>query len=1648
VPPGAEWPRSGAAPAEVPLWWEQLDPHARKRLLQEEPARLGRLDGVPVDVRDSINREQLALTREELAHQLALMPPRRTDTPETVRERTRISDLMLGVHATIGFLGEAERAGRKARLLAFDTIGRGHAVLALGDIENADHVAVVVPGMSHQLGTINSAAWRLKWLWDAVHAVDANPRTAIVAWWDYDMPPWFRDATAMDAAEAAVPRLASFIDGLQAVRGDRPVHLTVVAHSYGTIAFTLALLRHRGLLRDGDDAVFVGSPGIPAAHASSLHDPERMWASGAERDPITYMAGLGRLTDPRSPGFRANVYDAGYGGDALYFVHETYFREAEPLRRLALIVLGRGHEVELVEHRTGVARFAERLRAAGVVALARLVLGTLDAKAFLHRQRTQARERREARRAAVDLGKPWSDRAHRYGPLIALPDVNRDEVHALNVVLAHLHSARAGVVETTAPGLADNTELFLPDPHDIVAGLVTVRVSRARARQIVDALLGFGWLGPDGRGVIAVPAPMWVELGLRGMRAVVLQHEQHHIDGHFSRFDDEEHERDRQPIITLFRDTPTAAARLPVGSRQAEQSAAQALAGPEWTHADLGEIARRLERALQVGGQGQAASFAGIDQFQRLLNGPVDDLIAALVGEVLAWMAEDGASAPGFRSVGPSAFLDLDTGELLSPERLQQLLDGPVDELIAALAGESRSSAAEDGPRGTGMFIRPPARFHRSDAASLDRDTGELVDAGYRFARVWTANETSAEGYAGVIVFGRDAGGLVYAGVRALLDQSRLLPTPLRPAVAELVEAGIEATGSRLPTRVRSELARLAATRPELLRELLWSTAGHIARVEEELSGPLADALRAAALAQHDAAAEVVPAVWFDGPDTRTALGAAAWDVGVASKDVRRAIDAGAAETEFVEWATALVRAAASADPETGWPRWDWHDDQLRAVAALAVMWGHAMRADTTRRAEADAAFAAALPEALRGIVGLARPHPVPVAPRLPWNEHAPASDTLDLGAEISRITEQIRVGGHLEAAGHIGGIAQLPAGLDGQPRPAPAEWAALRLLAQVVDLVRAAPWTRPADPAFWSWADSVLTEVASRHDEQSTSPGHGPVNTLLLIEVIRDALIAVWRNIEPDSELAMLPRVGTGIGLVDPARPGGGRELLGSDLAALGVRPATVDRLHGRLVDEARSALAAHAEAVQRWAGGANDAQLGTVVDRLRKLYELREAVSGAHGVTTWSVGAELRDVLADHAAIDALDGLAALDQVDDPTELLGVLARSRIGVRHGLRQAVVLRRSRGESAPDSTILVAALTGMPELPAVLAADVGRRLQELLLAPLGPVVAPDLVRLLRLLAEGDLIPRVVEGIVPGMSWPTERPALWRKYVALLSSAADQLEGLPRDRDAQAGQLRSLAEAVRALPARELLATLGSEDTLPPRDVHPATIVDLLRLDVTAVPEVAEALRQRLRHRAAGRADASLFRRRSRLASGASRRTQEPSQLLREHLGAFMSFDVLDHVRFWSRRDTQRGLDMLGDPDVRVVLVVSRSSEEPIAAIPAVELPQGLLVLDRDVTMLAEGRDTSAVRETVRAWAVRYAQRTRRTVRFPHGSPLVDRHADESTVHLDARIATGSDETLIGDAVALGSGPARRRRVAAEVQRDLDPAAGGGASDKK
>ncbi|MEU9588481.1 alpha/beta hydrolase [Streptomyces sp. NPDC048193] len=231
------------------------------------------------------------------------------------------------------------------QLLAFDGRGAGLATEVLGDLADADRVAVLVPGSDTGLdtyGRFRAAALALHR--QLVARAPDGTRTAVVAWLGYRTPGTVSTTVATTGrADEAAPELRGLVDTLRAVTGPR-ARVALLCHSYGSVVCARAAA---GL--DVADIALVGSPGTGADTAAGLGTSARIWAARGADDWVEHVphvsAGLfgttlGFGTDPVSPSFGARVFDAGDGG------HSDYFDAGSlSLTNLARIALGDTTEV-------------------------------------------------------------------------------------------------------------------------------------------------------------------------------------------------------------------------------------------------------------------------------------------------------------------------------------------------------------------------------------------------------------------------------------------------------------------------------------------------------------------------------------------------------------------------------------------------------------------------------------------------------------------------------------------------------------------------------------------------------------------------------------------------------------------------------------------------------------------------------------------------------------------------------------------------------------------------------------------------------------------------------------------------------------------------------------------------------------------------------------------------------------------------------------------------------------------------------------------------------------------------------------------------------------------------------------------------------
>ncbi len=258
-------------PAAVAGALAGVTPDQARYMAKMYPELVGDLDGVPAETRYRANRVLVELEIERLE-----------SIVNKIRHRGPIDQPSgVVVDRLAGQIQEYRRwIGEGRQILLFDPRGDGRVVEVFGDLEAADHVAVIVPGMANDATNFGAGPGSLRM--DAFGLYQATSRTGVatIAWLGYD-PPDGVDAAGRTAAERGAPDLARFLGGLDPF--DERV-VTVVAHSYGSVVAGLAAAD--GI--DADNLVFVGSPGTTLERADDavLRPGGRVWAALAAGDPI------------------------------------------------------------------------------------------------------------------------------------------------------------------------------------------------------------------------------------------------------------------------------------------------------------------------------------------------------------------------------------------------------------------------------------------------------------------------------------------------------------------------------------------------------------------------------------------------------------------------------------------------------------------------------------------------------------------------------------------------------------------------------------------------------------------------------------------------------------------------------------------------------------------------------------------------------------------------------------------------------------------------------------------------------------------------------------------------------------------------------------------------------------------------------------------------------------------------------------------------------------------------------------------------------------------------------------------------------------------------------------------------------------------
>lgn len=163
-------------------------------------------------------------------------------------------------------LADDPMTGAPRQFLHFDDDGDGQVAEVFGAIDTAGSVAIYVPGMGSDIENFDSSvASRARNLYLAAMARHPERGVAVVAWLGYDAPDALPsiEAVGVGRAREGGRNLSRTVAGL-ALAADQD--LTLVAHSYGTVAVGAAL---RGGVR-ARRVLVMGSPGMLIDRAEQL----------------------------------------------------------------------------------------------------------------------------------------------------------------------------------------------------------------------------------------------------------------------------------------------------------------------------------------------------------------------------------------------------------------------------------------------------------------------------------------------------------------------------------------------------------------------------------------------------------------------------------------------------------------------------------------------------------------------------------------------------------------------------------------------------------------------------------------------------------------------------------------------------------------------------------------------------------------------------------------------------------------------------------------------------------------------------------------------------------------------------------------------------------------------------------------------------------------------------------------------------------------------------------------------------------------------------------------------------------------------------------------------------------------------------------
>ena len=351
-------------PEEVSVWWALLSESEREALINKDPEKYGNLNGIDMASRARAN--ELALnghldaagnripgtgliekTQNELDELNQEIERARSDGQEVSSDVLDKQKNLQNRLADLKAIRDQVQGNAGATLLVLEPGELGEnvrAAIAIGDVDNAQHVATFVPGMGTNCrdnGRLNvEFAKNIQWAAQKVGGDEAGS-VATIAWMGYDAPPditktFDPSVMSIDKAEAGAEKLNGFVTGIHSWRSERglDVHQSIIPHSYGSTTAGIAMRDiGEGVV---DELVYTGSPGAGVSSVGTLGvDADHTWVSATPHlDPVRgigpdstfgrnpeHLEGIGHLSGDTSggEGYKHGIWHRPDGNHSSYF---------------------------------------------------------------------------------------------------------------------------------------------------------------------------------------------------------------------------------------------------------------------------------------------------------------------------------------------------------------------------------------------------------------------------------------------------------------------------------------------------------------------------------------------------------------------------------------------------------------------------------------------------------------------------------------------------------------------------------------------------------------------------------------------------------------------------------------------------------------------------------------------------------------------------------------------------------------------------------------------------------------------------------------------------------------------------------------------------------------------------------------------------------------------------------------------------------------------------------------------------------------------------------------------------------------------------------------------------------------------------------